>query len=292
MRISRALLLGTILLVSLSAYAQDRFEIFGEYSYLHFSPTITGVDSRSFNGGGGGATLYFLKIFGLKADFMGYGNTTFTRTYPTAVVIPGNGTIPAGTYTAQGDMFTYLAGPVLRIPTPLIKPFGEVLFGGSDTNGYVNLSKSIDQAGGTIATREPTPFYDGSGRRRRLVRFTQGRDPAWRIRLRVDQIHESADEHKQPKQLSLLRRRDLKILIRNALIQARCQREPSLRLPASLFAATRCGRGRSRARARLCAGLLRRGCASGSRRRRARRACCRDGRASRADSMMWLRRRG
>ena len=111
MRISRALLLGTILLVSLSAYAQDRFEIFGEYSYLHFSPTITGVDSRSFNGGGGGATLYFLKIFGLKADFMGYGNTTFTRTYPTAVVIPGNGTIPAGTYTAQGDMFTYLAAP-------------------------------------------------------------------------------------------------------------------------------------------------------------------------------------
>jgi hypothetical protein len=73
---------------------------------------------------------------------MGYGSTTFTRTLTTPVVIPGNGTIPAGTYTSLGDMFTYLFGPELRIPTPLIKPFGEVLFGGSNTNAYVNLSRS------------------------------------------------------------------------------------------------------------------------------------------------------
>ena len=163
MRLSRTILFGIILLVCLSASAQDRFEIFGEYSYLHFSPTIGGLDSRSFNGGGGGATLYFLKIFGVKADFMGYGDTTFTRTYTTPVVIPGNGTIPAGTYTAQGDMFTYLFGPVLRIPTPLIKPFGEVLFGGSETNAYVNLSQSIDQAGGTISTPSQHPFTMAAG---------------------------------------------------------------------------------------------------------------------------------
>ena len=66
MRLSRTILLSMSLLVGLaaSAPAQDRFEIFGAYSYLHFSPTITGVNSRSFNGGGGAATLYFLKIFG------------------------------------------------------------------------------------------------------------------------------------------------------------------------------------------------------------------------------------
>src|ERR1700739_3253528 len=96
MRLSRTILFSVILLVGLSASAQDRFEVFGEYSYLHFSPTITGLNSRSFNGGGGGATLYFLKIFGVKADFMGYGSTTFTRTFNTPVIIPGNGTIPAG----------------------------------------------------------------------------------------------------------------------------------------------------------------------------------------------------
>ena len=163
MRLSRAILSSIILLVSLSATAQDRFEVFGEYSYLHFSPTITGLQSRSFNGGGGGAQLNFLKIFGIKADFMGYGSTTFTRTYTTPVIIPGKGTIPAGTYTSQGDMFTYLFGPVLRIPTPLIKPFGEVLFGGSYTNAYVNLTKSINQAGGTISTPSQHPFTLAAG---------------------------------------------------------------------------------------------------------------------------------
>jgi hypothetical protein len=152
-----------ILLACTSASAQDRFEIYGVYSYLHFSPTITGVQSRSFNGGGGGATLYFLKIFGLKADFMGYGSTSFTQTYNSPVIIPGRGSIPAGTYTSQGDMFTYLFGPVLRIPTPLIKPFGEVLFGGSYTNAYVNLSKQIDQAGGTITTPSQHPFTMAAG---------------------------------------------------------------------------------------------------------------------------------
>ena len=163
MRLSRAILFSVILLASLCASAQDRFEVFGEYSYLHFSPTITGLQSRSFNGGGGGAQLNFLKIFGIKADFMGYGSTTFTRTYTTPVIIPGKGTIPAGTYTSQGDMFTYLFGPVLRIPTPLIKPFGEVLFGGSYTNAYVNLSKSIDQAGGTISAPSQHPFTLAAG---------------------------------------------------------------------------------------------------------------------------------
>lgn len=163
MRLSKAIMLSMILLGGVSASAEDRLELFGEYSYLHFSPTITGVQSRSFNGGGGGAQLNFLKIFGLKADFMGYGSTSITKTYTTPVVLPGRGTIPAGTYTTEGDMFTYLVGPVLRIPTPLIKPFGEVLFGGSYTNAYVNLSKQIDQAGGTLSTPSQHPFTMAAG---------------------------------------------------------------------------------------------------------------------------------
>lgn len=157
MGISKAILFGTILLACVSAWAQ-RADVFGEYSYLHFSPTIGGASSRSFNGGGGGADLYFLKIFGVKADFMGYASTTFTKTYLTPVVIPGRGTIPAGTYTTQSNMFTYLFGPLLRIPLPVVKPFGEVLFGGSYTNAYVNLTKQIESNGGTISTPSQHPF--------------------------------------------------------------------------------------------------------------------------------------
>lgn len=162
MKFTRAILFGTTLFASISALAQ-RADVFGEYSYLHFSPTITGLSSRSFNGGGGGADLYFLKIFGIKADFMGYSSTTFTRTVTTPIIIPGNGTIPAGTYTSQGNMFTYLFGPVLRIPLPVVKPFGEVLFGGSYTDAYVNLSKQIDANGGTISTPTQHPFTMAAG---------------------------------------------------------------------------------------------------------------------------------
>jgi hypothetical protein len=163
LKIIRAILFGSVLFSGVAALAQDRAEVFAEYSYLHFSPTITGVESRNFNGGGGGATLYFLKIFGIKADFMGYGSTTFTRTYATPVVVPGRGVIPAGTYTSQGNMLTYLFGPVLRIPLPIVKPFGEVLFGGSYTNGYINMTKAIDANGGTITTPSQHPFTLAAG---------------------------------------------------------------------------------------------------------------------------------
>jgi hypothetical protein len=164
MEILKKALLGIALAVSTSAFAQDRFELSVDYSYLHFSPTISGVNAASFNGGGGSASVNFLKIFAIKADLQGYASTTFTKTFNSNVTLPGGGTVPAGTYSAQGNMFTYLIGPVLRIPLPVVKPFGEVLFGGSNTNGYVNLVDSIDGGGGTIS-KQPTqhPFTMAAG---------------------------------------------------------------------------------------------------------------------------------
>jgi hypothetical protein len=165
MKTKSAILLGMIMLLGAAAFAQDRIELFGEYSYLHFSPTISGLNSRSFNGGGAGAQLNFLKIFGIKGEFMGYGSTAFTTTFNSTVILPG-GVIPAGTYTSQGDMFTYLFGPVIRIPIPRVTPFAEVLFGGSNTNGYVNLENSINTGGGNISktpTQHPLTIAFGGG---------------------------------------------------------------------------------------------------------------------------------
>ena len=159
MKIRCTILFATLLLCGTATLAQDRFEAYGEYSYLRFNPTVFGLNSRSFNGGGGGATLFFLKILGIKADLMGYGSTSFTKTFASSVTLPGGGTIPAGTYTSQGNMFTYLFGPVVRVPIPKVKPFGELLFGGSNTNGYVNLVNSINAGGGTISkTPAQHPF--------------------------------------------------------------------------------------------------------------------------------------
>ena len=76
---------------------------------------------------------------------MGYGSTNFT--------------IPAGTYnfpklspnpivlgapiTTQGNMFSYLFGPVVRVPISKVTAFGELLFGGSNSNAYANQIKGI-----------------------------------------------------------------------------------------------------------------------------------------------------
>jgi hypothetical protein len=159
------LLLGTYLFMAVPTFAQDRFEIFGDYSYLHFSPTIAGVQSRSFHGGGGGVALN-VWIFQFKADFQTYASTTFTKVVNTSTVLPGGGLVPPGTYSGSGNMTTYLFGPVLRIPLPKVKPFGEVLFGGSNTNGYTNLQKAIVAGGGTVAisaTQHPFTLAAGGG---------------------------------------------------------------------------------------------------------------------------------
>jgi opacity protein-like surface antigen len=154
MKIATKVLLAAILVYGTSLVAQDRFEVSAEYSYLRFSPTITGLSSRSFNGGGIGVQLNFLKILGIKAEGMGYGNTTFSRT------------VDGVTYDATANMYTYMAGPVIRIPIWRIKPFGEVLFGASHTNGYVNLHNAI-VAGGVVipstATQNPFTMAAGGG---------------------------------------------------------------------------------------------------------------------------------
>jgi hypothetical protein len=63
-------------------------------------------------------------------------------------------------------MFTYLFGPEIRIPIPKVRPFGEALFGGSNSNAYVNLSNAIDHAGGTltgVTSQHPFTLALGGG---------------------------------------------------------------------------------------------------------------------------------
>lgn len=166
-KILNALLISVPLVFVMTALAQDdgKFDISAGYSYFRFNPTITGVQSRSLNGGGGAIQLNLLKFLGIKADLQGYGSTSFTATYGTPIVTP-KGTIPPGTYTTNGNQFTWLFGPVVQIPTSKVKVFGELLFGGSNTNAYANLSRSIDAGGGTIplsGTQHPFTMALGGG---------------------------------------------------------------------------------------------------------------------------------
>src|SRR6266403_467021 len=61
MKIRNATLFGILLLSGTSAFAQEsapRIEVFGEYSYLRFNPTIPHLKNRSFNGGGANSNGY------------------------------------------------------------------------------------------------------------------------------------------------------------------------------------------------------------------------------------------
>jgi len=162
-----ALFLGTAALAQQQQQPQERppkADVFLVYSYLRFNPTIPAARNRSFNGGGGGFSFFMGKHFGLKGEFMGYESTTFTTTV-TAPAITRNGTIPAGTFSSQGNMFTYMFGPVVRLPGK-VTPFAELLFGGSNTNGYTNLIRSIDLGGGTLTssgTQHPFTMAYGGG---------------------------------------------------------------------------------------------------------------------------------
>src|SRR5262249_51155302 len=83
-----------------------------------------------------------------------------------APVVTTRGTIPAGTFSTEANMFTYLFGPVIKFRTPRFTVFGNVLFGGSNTNGYGALSRAIIAGGGTITdvgTQHPFTMAVGGG---------------------------------------------------------------------------------------------------------------------------------
>jgi hypothetical protein len=168
--ISPLLLFAIAFLSGSAAFAQEegRVEVFVEYSYLRFNPTLPRLNNRSFNGGGGGVTFNISRAFGIKAEFMGYGNTTWSTTVVNPIAVPRGGIVPAGHYSTQANMFTYLFGPVVHLPVSRINPFAELLFGGSNSNGYANFTRAVNQAGGTLnastsGTQHPFTMALGAG---------------------------------------------------------------------------------------------------------------------------------
>jgi hypothetical protein len=167
---SRFLSLGIAFLFASAAFAQEetkKVEVFLEYSYLRFNPTLPRLNNRSFNGGGGELTFNVSRYFGLKAELLGYGSTTWSATLPAPVVTP-RGIVPAGRYSTQANMFTYLFGPVVKLPLSRITPFAEILFGGSNSNGYANFTRDVNRLGGTLnastsGTQHPFTMAVGGG---------------------------------------------------------------------------------------------------------------------------------
>jgi hypothetical protein len=123
--------LALILLGSVASFAQaPKAEVSVDYSLLVYNPAKNLSGSRNLNGGGGSFVYNFGKYIGVKGEFQGYGSTTATFH------------LTNGTFNTQANMFTYLFGPQVSIPTKRVRIFGETLFGGAYTNGYANLFKA------------------------------------------------------------------------------------------------------------------------------------------------------
>jgi hypothetical protein len=139
MKLRIAILTGITLLMGETVFAQEsvKWEESLDYSFARGNPANVGKPF-SLNGGGGALVYNFNEFIGVKLDVQGYGSTT--RTMNNFVVVNPNGvTAIVNSGAVQNNLFTYMAGPQLRIPTHTFKPFVELLFGGALTHFHGNL---------------------------------------------------------------------------------------------------------------------------------------------------------
>ena len=142
-----------IALLSTMAWAQDvpKAEVGFDYSYVRFNPSANGTNGHSLNGGGGTLVFNVGQFFGIEADLQGYGSTTTTFSFgPTP-------NFPTGAVASvQGNLFTYLFGPQIKVHAHRVQPFVHVLFGGAHSNVYANAFKNICLPGVCSFSRSPS----------------------------------------------------------------------------------------------------------------------------------------
>lgn len=161
----RTVVIFVIAAMCTSTLFAQRAEVYGDYTYMQYNPTITGLQSRALNGGGGGIQFNMGPVFGIKGDFQGYMSTQWTVNV-TSPIGTSAGIIPVGTYKSNATMFTYLFGPVISMPVKRVRPFFEVLFGHSNTNLYGDLENQVVASGGKITksgTQHPFTMAVGGG---------------------------------------------------------------------------------------------------------------------------------
>jgi hypothetical protein len=154
MKIKTVLIFGAILLLGMVAWAQEfpRAEVGFDYTYARYAPSAPYSKGHSLNGGGGSATFNINDYLGIKMDLQGYGSNL------TGFNIAPNPTFPLGASgNVQGNLFTYLFGPQVKVRTPKVHPFVHLLFGGAHTNVYGNAFTTICQpvVGGCAVSKKP-----------------------------------------------------------------------------------------------------------------------------------------
>lgn len=148
MLVAFALIFGSV------AFAQDspKIEVTVDYSYVHANPQNNNIiPTFSLNGGGGSAVVYLTQHIGIIGEFEGYGSYTHNFTIPAS-----SGICPGCQVSAQGNLFTYNVGPIVKFRTSHVEPFVEALFGGAHSNFYGNLFKDCTSLGCTTLSNSPS----------------------------------------------------------------------------------------------------------------------------------------
>jgi len=154
MKFKRVLICVSVLLLGVTAWAQEfpRAEVGVNYDYTRYGPSAPYSQGHSLNGGGGSFTININEYLGIETDLQGYGSTL------TGFNIPPNPTFPAGaTGSVEGNLFTYMFGPQLKVRAQKVHPFGHLLFGGAHSNVYGNAFHTLCQpiASGCTLSKAP-----------------------------------------------------------------------------------------------------------------------------------------
>ncbi|HZD31758.1 MAG TPA: outer membrane beta-barrel protein, partial [Candidatus Angelobacter sp.] len=120
-----------LLTFTLAAVAQEvpKIEIPVGFSMVNVHPDAAGITSFNVFGGGGGFVYNMGPVFGIKADFQGYTQSSGHKVLENGQSV-GN---------VSGNLFTYLFGLQFKKHSGKIQPFGEALFGAAHTNLYTNI---------------------------------------------------------------------------------------------------------------------------------------------------------
>ncbi len=140
MKFTSVLISAAILLLGIGACAQEypKVEVGGNYSYLRYAPSASYSKGHSLNGGGGSFVYNINEFLGLRMDLQGSTSST------TGFNISPNATFPLGLNgNVQGNLFTYLFGPQIKVRTHKVEPFGALLFGGAHSNVYGNAFNNL-----------------------------------------------------------------------------------------------------------------------------------------------------
>lgn len=152
-----------------AVFGQDvpKVEVPVGFSMVNVHPDFSKITSFNLFGGGGQFDVNFGPYLGIKADFMGYTQSSSLTTQLHNLGYTGN---------VNGNVFTYMFGPQIKKHTGVFQPFGEVLVGAAHSNLYATLYNANNGGAATGSSNNNAfAFATGGGLDLRITRHISAR---------------------------------------------------------------------------------------------------------------------